>query len=172
MDLVVKEDYFQWQKRLNSNKYFRIWWQFWSNYSWLFLLPIVFYLIYYSNADKNIIVKVVLAFIVARIIFVPIISKLFPKARPYQQYNFQPLESVFLSKQTKSKNSFPSSHVISITAASGAMLLSQPILAIIFFVVAIPTGLGRVVLGFHYPKDVIFSLFFGLIIGIILSVLI
>ncbi len=171
MKLAFKEDYLQWQSRLKFSNRFRNWWRFWSNYSWLFLLPIIFYLSYIVT-DAKVITRIAVAFIIARLILVPILSRIFPKARPYQEFNFNPLSSIFLSLETKAHNSFPSSHMISLTAASGALVTSYPVFALIFMVVAILTGLGRVVLGFHYPKDIIFSLISGLIIGIIVSLLI
>ncbi len=171
MKLAFQEDYLQWQHRLQTNPQFKRWWQFWSNYSWLFILPVIVYFASYA-ADAKLITRIAVAFIIARLILKPILSFFFPTSRPYQAFDFQPLTSMFLSFETKSTNSFPSSHVISIAAASGAMLISQPIFAILFFVIAALTGLGRVVLGYHYPKDVIFSLISGLIIGIIVSQLI
>ncbi len=171
MKLAFQGDYLQWQHRLQTNLRFRRWWQFWSNYSWLLILPIVFYFAS-CVADAKLITRMAVAFLIARLILSPILSFFFPTPRPYQAFNFQPLTSIFLSFETKSNNSFPSSHVISISSACGAMLLSQPIFAILFFIIAVFTGLGRVVLGYHYPKDVIFSLISGLIIGIIVSQLI
>lgn len=171
MKLAFKEDYLQWQSRLKTNLQFKRWWQFWSNYSWLFLLPVIFYLGYISP-DARVITRMVIAFIIARLILVPILSKFLPKARPYQEFAFAPLTSIFLSNETKANNSFPSSHVISIAAAGGAMLTAYPFFALLFVVIGVFTGLGRIILGFHYPKDVIFSLVSGLIIGIIVSLLI
>lgn len=171
MKLAFQEDYLEWQHRLQTNSSFKRWWQFWSNYSWLCLLPVIVYFASYLQ-DAKLISKIAVAFIIARLLLKPIVSFFFPTPRPYQAFNFQPLTSMFLSMETKASNSFPSSHVISIAAASGAMLLTKPIFAILFLVIGVFTGLGRVVLGFHYPKDVIFSLVSGLIIGIIVSILI
>lgn len=171
MKLAFKEDYLQWQARLKSDLQFKRWWQFWSNYSWLFLLPVILYLASYAR-DARVITQIGVSFILARLVLVPLLSTFLPKLRPYQEYNFPPLDSVFLSKETKAHNSFPSSHVISILAAAGAMLLAYPFFGIYFLVIGCFTGLGRIVLGFHYPKDVIFSLISGLIIGIIVSLLI
>jgi undecaprenyl-diphosphatase len=135
------------------------------------LLPVIVYLASYLQ-DARLITRITVAFILARLILKPLLSFFYPTLRPYQAFDFQPLTSMFLSIETKASNSFPSSHIISIAAASGAMLLSKPIFAILFSVVAVFTGLGRVVLGFHYPKDIIFSLISGLVIGIIVSLLI
>lgn len=171
MMLVTEQRYSQWQARLGRGGVYKLWWQFWSNYSWLAILPIFAYIFVYF-ADETFVIEIIVAFFLSRIVIVPIVAKLFPKARPYQQYKFEPITSLFLSHKTSVLNSFPSSHVISIMACSGVMFFTHPLLASLFFGIGLMTGLGRIVLSFHYPQDVLFSTFSGLIIGLIVSVLI
>ncbi|QQS23139.1 phosphatase PAP2 family protein [bacterium] len=171
MTLATERNYKNWQARLQKGSWYKYWWQFWSNYSWLTIVPIFAY-IYFYFADENFVIEIIIAFFLSRIILVPIISKLYPSARPYQQYKFEPIASVFLSRRTDSLNSFPSSHVISIMATSGVMMLTHPLLGSLLFGIGLMTGLGRIVLSFHYPRDVFFSTISGLIIGIIVSVVV
>lgn len=165
------EQYIAWQKRLARFGVFRYFWQFASNYSWLLLVPVGWYFIYYAT-NKYVAVEIILAFVVARFIVVPIISFFWPKPRPYQIYNFIPVTSRLLSWQTEKQNSFPSRHVICLAAATGVLVTSWPIWLLLFFPITIMTAIGRVILGYHYPKDVIGAIIFGLIIGIIVALLV
>lgn len=159
-----QEQYLAWQKRLQRSHAFRRWWQFASNYSWLLLVPAGWYLLYYAP-DNSIAVKIILAFVVARFMLVPVIAFFWPKPRPYQEYKFEPITSILFSQVTDKQNSFPSRHVISLASASGVLLIAAPIWFGLFFIVTIVAGLGRVILGYHYPSDVIAAIIFGLIIG-------
>lgn len=164
--IATEQHYRHWQNRLQKGDWYKWWWQFWSNYSWLLILPIFVY-IYFNLQAQVFVTEVVIAFVISRLILVPIVSWLFPQARPYQKYKFPPVTSIFLSRQTSKLNSFPSSHVISIMAACGVILLISSLLGVLMLIIGLMTGWGRVVLGYHYPKDVVFSVIFGLIIGIV-----
>jgi undecaprenyl-diphosphatase len=55
----------------------------------------------------------------------------------------------------KSDPSFPSDHASAATAIAVAVLLFDPIAGALFAVVALLIGVGRVIVGEHYPGDVL-----------------
>ena len=163
-----KQKYLFWQKQLAERIWYRRFWQFGSNYSWLILVPILWYLFLYSSSHTAI-AEIILAFIVGRFILIPIIVFFLPEPRPYQQFDFEPLTSVLFSTKTDDHNSFPSRHMTSLATGLGVLIISFPILAIPWFVVVLWTGSGRVVLGYHHPRDIIFGFFFGILLGILVA---
>ena len=62
--------------------------------------------------------------------------------------------------------SFPSSHVTVISALSVIMWNIDHRLGIVFFIFTILVALSRMIIGVHYPVDVIAGLIIGVIIGL------
>ena len=93
---------------------------------------------------------------------------LFPFKRPYQAYGLKTEFSKLLSWQTSRFNSFPSSHTASLTALSFGLYLYNPLLGLAGLVLTLLVGIGRVILGYHYPADIIG----GFLVGISGSLLI
>ena len=79
--------------------------------------------------------------------------------RPFVFLNLTPLffESGF---------SFPSSHVTVISAISTIVWSIDHRLGVVFFVFTILIAISRMIIGVHYPMDVIGGLFFGILIGL------
>jgi undecaprenyl-diphosphatase len=92
----------------------------------------------------------VLAYIIKNIFMIP---------RPFVTLNLIPLfmETGF---------SFPSSHVVVISALSVLVWNKNRNLGIIFSVFALLIGFSRIVIGVHYPIDVIAGLCLGALIGL------
>lgn len=165
-----KDQYLGWQKRLARDRRFRIFWQIASNYSWLLLVPFGWYLLLISS-DKNPAVALILAFVLARFMITPVITFFWPKQRPYQAFGFEPLTSHLLSEKTARPNTFPSRHTVALASSVGVLAVLMPVFAIPFAVVTLWTGVGRVILGYHYPKDILFALILGLIVGVFVALL-
>ncbi len=63
--------------------------------------------------------------------------------------------------------SFPSSHVTVISAISTIMWSIDYRFGIFFFILTILIALSRMVIGVHYPIDVLFGIVFGVLIGLL-----
>ncbi len=61
--------------------------------------------------------------------------------------------------------SFPSGHAASIAGLAVAVYSLNPKLGVVLFIMAILTGLSRIVLGVHYPTDVLAGWILGAVIG-------
>jgi undecaprenyl-diphosphatase len=58
--------------------------------------------------------------------------------------------------------SFPSGHTTSIVAAAAALSYFMPRRAILFFALTLPVAASRLIVGAHYPSDVLGGVFLGL----------
>ncbi len=63
--------------------------------------------------------------------------------------------------------SFPSQHMAVFTALSVAMFLINRKAGFVFLIIAILIGLSRIVVGVHYPFDILGGLFVGALVGLI-----
>ena len=165
-NLASENWYHRQQQRLNDNRLFRVWCQGWSNYGIILLIPL--YLPLIINRKFKLLVLIVICLIFCRLIIVPILEFLFPFKRPYQAYGLKTEFSKLLSWQTSRFNSFPSSHTASLTALSFGLYLYNPLLGLAGLVLTLLVGIGRVILGYHYPADIIG----GFLVGISGSLLI
>ena len=183
--MTISEDKFrQWQIRLSQGGFYRWWWQFWSNYSFILFIPffgvyVILDLILFSSektsmtiGDFGLTISVLIAsaisFVLASEIIVRCVSLLYHRKRPYQEYGFTPIESRFFSSATTIPNSFPSRHVASYIAIAFTMIFMYPMIPILWLlpVLIIPTLFARVILGFHYPSDIVAGIVIGLISAI------
>ena len=157
-----KKSYLGWQKKIKSSIWFRKWWQFWANYSTVFFV-VAFVLFIGTSYFYDLIVMGALSFVICRGIVVSLINLFYKKERPYQKYNFEPITSRFFSLTTTQFNSFPSRHVSSLASVAGVILLFSPVIGWSLLIVALLTGMARIILGYHYPADILFGLLIGLI---------
>ncbi len=65
--------------------------------------------------------------------------------------------------------SFPSSHMAVFTAIAVAMFLIDKRAGFIFSIIAILIGISRIILGVHYPSDILGGFIVGLIISLIFT---
>ncbi len=168
--MVGEAQYRLWQQKLSTSLVFKRWWQFWSNYSFVFYFVAGLLLI----KSENIIALIILtgcSFIVARLVVTTLINLVYKKQRPYQKFNFNPITSNFFSLRTSSPNSFPSRHSIAFSAVAGSVFVFNPVIALALLLVTVITGIGRVVLGYHWPSDIIGGVILGLITGYFVSVI-
>lgn len=163
---VSEQKYKQWQDQLRNQQNFRQFWIFWSNYS-LVCFVAAFLIGLRTFHFAQILVLAPVSFVVARAIVIPILNRYIKRQRPYQLYHFEPITTWLFSWKTEDPNSFPSRHVTSFAAITGAFLIFSLPLGLALLAVTILSGIGRVVLGFHFPKDVIW----GSVIGFAVSLL-
>ncbi|MCF8018776.1 MAG: phosphatase PAP2 family protein [Vallitaleaceae bacterium] len=90
-----------------------------------------------------------------------VIRRFFKRKRPFETYDIKPL--IVHEKGT----SFPSKHGTSAFAIAFAMMWLHPFWGGIGVILASLTGLSRIMVGVHYPSDILG----GLLIAIITSVL-
>lgn len=166
---IREANYLIWQQRLATNKLFRYWWQFWSNYAFVFYLlaALCFW------REEKLVALVVLAaasFVMARLVVTVLINFFYQKQRPYQRFNFQPITSNFFSLKTNEPNSFPSRHAITFAAVAATVLVFNPLIGFCLLGVTAMTGIARVILGYHWPIDIIAGLILGSIMGYLVAI--
>jgi membrane-associated phospholipid phosphatase len=168
--MISETSYQNYQQRLANSKPFRYFWQFWSNYAAVFLgvaALIVFLEPTFNAVEKPMLWLSFIAFVVARFIVVFNINLLYQRKRPYQRYNFSPITSKFFSFKTKIPNSFPSRHATSFFAVSTVFSIFIPALGAILILTSIMTGIARVILGYHWPSDIVVGALVGIAVGIL-----
>lgn len=96
-------------------------------------------------------------------VFVTVIRKILNYKRPYDELDFIPFfENV---KKDKGK-SFPSRHTASAFVIAMSLFYINMYVGIIGFITAVLIGISRILIGVHYPKDVIVAFFVSVIISI------
>ena len=162
--------YLQFQKLLTTHKLFRYFWQFWSNYAFIFFAIaglIVITTTDLTTVQKPLLVLSIVSFIVARVLIVTAINIFYKRRRPYQRFNFVPIVSKFFSLATDRPNSFPSRHTTAYFSVAVIVLLFIPALGSALIIVSLLAGSARVILGYHWPSDILG----GAIVGTVVAVL-
>ncbi len=106
-------------------------------------------------------------FLLGVIIIAPL-KKSFDRERP-----FETLKDINVLERKPTSRSFPSWHAYNVISQGllFAYLLNSIAITIIVFIFAVSVSFSRIQLGVHYPSDVIFGFFIG-IIGFFLAVII
>jgi membrane-associated phospholipid phosphatase len=172
--MVTEASYQNFQSLLGRNKFFRYFWQFWSNYAFVFFL--IAFVIMSQSYDFHavfgeILILSFISFLISRGILVTIINLAYEKKRPYQLYEFSPLTSKFFSFKTKTSNSFPSRHATAYFSAVAVISMYLPTLGAALFLISVMAGIGRVILGYHWPADIIAGAALGTAVGILTVVI-
>lgn len=93
---------------------------------------------------------------------VSIVRRFMNAQRPYTRYEFMPLV-----KKEKKGDSMPSRHVFSAFVIGMAFLYRNIPLGIAMLIVGIFMAVVRVIVGVHFPKDVIAGAVIGILSGVI-----
>lgn len=81
---------------------------------------------------------------------VQVIKRLVNRKRPYHQTNL-----VFVYNPPKCQYSFPSGHTACAFSVAWILLMSYPVFGLFALVLASLVGISRIVLGYHFPTDVL-----------------
>lgn len=128
---------------------------------WMFLMVFYLFIIY----DPILFSYISSIFLLGVVIIAPI-KKCFNRDRP-----FETLKDIRVLERKPMSRSFPSWHAYNV-ASQGLLfsfLLNSIGIAIIVLIVAIVVSFSRIQLGVHYPSDVIFGSFIG-IIGFVIAI--
>lgn len=99
---------------------------------------------------------------------VSIFRKIYNAPRPYEVYGFTPLYHKYMDPEKRKKGqSFPSRHVYSGFACGMAVLSVYRTAGIFILIMSAWLALFRVLMGVHFPKDVICGALTGVLLGII-----
>lgn len=94
------------------------------------------------------------------IVVAKILRKNINSKRPFEKMNITSLI------RHKGGNSMPSNHSASAMVLAMALTYILPQYCLVFIILALITGIFRVIAGLHYPIDVLFGFFIGILIGV------
>lgn len=105
--------------------------------------------------------------IIGRLGVAPIIAYLFPQQRPYQRFKFVPVAGGGLFSHTDDDpDSFPSGHATALGILAFALMPFSSAWTGIAVLCALAAGIARVLLGWHYVRDVFAGLLLaGAVVG-------
>ena len=96
---------------------------------------------------------------------VSLMRLLFNFERPYELVDFLPFEK--MKAERKAGRSFPSRHVFSAFLIGALLFTLSPVVGALTLFAGAFLALERVMLGIHFPKDVIVGAIIGLVSGVV-----
>lgn len=153
------------QQKLAGKKLYRKLWGFLAVDA--ALLPLALGVYFFWLGNSQVVIKAVVAAVFARYVVSPLIFLLYKKERPYQALKFTLSRTGLFSRVVERHNSFPSDHAVGLMAMSTVTFLYFPLWGALLFVLTILNGIGRVILGYHYPVDVAAGWLLGIIFGVL-----
>lgn len=125
----------------------------------IFIFPLIGAYFFFIKKDRILILKMLLAFVVERILEFLIKTAYFTP-RPYMVNHLPTYVTI-----TPIDSSFPSGHTMVAFALATVIFRKNKKLGMILFVLAGLIGIGRVMANVHYPIDIISGLILGVTIG-------
>ena len=108
------------------------------------------------------VILAVLAALLARWVMKPIITLFAFRNRPYIAHEVHKIIS-----KSNNQASFPSGHALAMFAIASVVYCYNKKMGILMYILAALTALNRVVVGVHYPSDVIAGAILGILAGLL-----
>jgi membrane-associated phospholipid phosphatase len=123
------------------------------------------FVLVWSSAGRQYVVIAGVGLIVAWGIGVQAVALFLPRWRPYQEYKFRPLGGTGIFSHTHTTpNAFPSGHTTALTMLTLTALLFSPWLGVLSACITLCTAAARVLLGYHFVRDI----FAGLALSVLI----
>lgn len=165
-----REQYLKKQEFFKNHKY-------WRKIADFFATKIVYFFIFlplafvYSSSGRAFVVSGALVSLFGKLVLAKVLAYLFPSPRPYEKFNFIPVAGLGLfSKVTKKMDAFPSGHITAMAGFAGVLFQFHALGGLLVFIVVMCTAVSRVVLGFHYFRDVFSGFAMGLMLAYLVKV--
>lgn len=168
--MISEKRYKYFQKRINESKLFRYFWIFWGNYAFVIFIIVGAWIYFHQelHEDWQALVGIcILSFVLTRGLVISLINQFIKRVRPYQRYNTKPEETKFFSFRDAVHDSFPSRHTAAYFSIAVVVFLFHPMLGAILIATSIIAGIGRVIMGWHWPSDIIAGMLLGTIFAYI-----
>ncbi len=165
-----KDQYLNLQKYFQSHKVLRRLAHFFAMQVVAIYVLVPFFLVW-SERGREFIAATGLALVVSWGVLVQLIAFLHPTARPYQKYGFVPAggDGLFSGLDTR-LDSFPSGHVTALIALTLMIILFNSPLAWLSFFITVLVATARVLLGYHYLRDVLGGLLLAILVVYLLHI--
>ena len=130
-------------------------WIFWAKYS-VFIFGLAW--VYYWRRDRELFLRLALAILITLAV-VAAVKNVWVFPRPFTQDNVR----LLIAHQPDS--AFPSKHSSAAFAIAFGIFLKRKKAGVLFLSLAFLVAVSRVVIGVHYPLDVLTGAFLGIIIS-------
>lgn len=166
--MIGEKEYKHFQKRINESVLYKYFWIFWGNYAFVIFCLVGLYVLITPELHENwqsLVGLSILSFVFSRGVVVSLINQFVKRARPYQRFNTKPEETKFFSFRDSIHDSFPSRHTAAYFSVASVVFLFLPTLGAILIITSVIAGVARVVMGWHWPTDILAGLIIGSVVG-------